>query len=161
MTDKRRNAVLRFLSRVAKPREGSGSVGDELTESNALLSLVSEAVRCEPGERIVTTSVVCPLCDTDTFEVAGNECFCEGCCVPAGLEDGELHSCELPFVLAGSVARPDPVCPEGHDVFQVALAYGLGEDHEVRRLSVGLRCPIDGALDLLLNNAPVVPRRIS
>ncbi|WP_406090241.1 hypothetical protein [Streptomyces sp. NBC_01013] len=69
--------------------------------------------------------------------------------MPRGMEGGELYSGELSFTLAPSVARPDPVCPDGHDVFQVALGYGLGADGRARHLSVGLHCPVDGTLDLL------------
>lgn len=149
-----------MTSGAAKEGGNSASVRDEVTEIGTLLSMVSEAVRCESGEQIITRFVVCPLCEADTFEVAGNECFCEGCCIPVGLEGGQLYSCELSFVLAPSVARPDPVCPEGHDVFQVALAYGLRGGHQVQRISVGLRCPIDGAQHLFHDNAPVAPRQI-
>ncbi|MFD6275117.1 hypothetical protein ACFWFI_06015 [Streptomyces sp. NPDC060209] len=146
---------------MAKNREAQRRWGDAVLESSALLSLVGGAVRCEPDERLITAPVVCRMCDADTFEVVGNECFCEGCCVPLGTEDGALYSSDLPFALAPAVARPDPVCPDGHDVFQVAFAYGLGAGDQVRRLSVGLHCPIDGTLYLLLDNAPVVPRQIS
>jgi hypothetical protein len=41
-------------------------------------------------------------------------------------------------------------------VFQVAIACVLAANGQVRRLSVGLRCPLDGALRLHLDNARVV-----
>ena len=79
----------------------------KVLDSGPLLSLVGEAARCAPDERIIATPVVCRTCGADTFEVVGNECFCEVCCVPLGIEDGDLYSSELPFVLAPSAALPD------------------------------------------------------
>lgn len=46
-------------------------------------------------------------------------------------------------------------------VFPPALAYALGVGLQAGHLSVGLRCPIDGTLDLFPGNALVVPRQLS
>ncbi|MFI6006444.1 hypothetical protein ACIA98_39810 [Streptomyces sp. NPDC051366] len=50
-----------------------------------------------------------------------------------------------------------PDCPSGHAVFQVAVALALSEDGAVRGISVGLRCPEDGALCLYVDNAHALP----
>lgn len=55
-------------------------------------------------------------------------------------------------------AAPSMVrCPAGHDLFQVAAAYTLDPDGRMRRLSVGLRCPVDGALGLLVDDVRMPP----
>ncbi|MCZ4125470.1 hypothetical protein [Streptomyces sp. H39-S7] len=43
--------------------------------------------------------------------------------------------------------------------FQVGVAYTLSADDHVRRLTVGIRCPVDGALHLHLDNVHVTPSR--
>ena len=40
----------------------------------------------------------------------------------------------------------DATCPCGHEEFDVAVGFALGEDSEVRWVSVGLRCRNDGLL---------------
>ncbi|MEV7024382.1 transposase family protein [Kitasatospora sp. NPDC093558] len=78
--------------------------------------------------------------------------------------DGEIlgHTWELatdsyPRASGAFRAQDNVRCPAGHDVFQVVVAYALAADGRVRRLSVGLRCPTDGALLLHLTNVPTVP----
>ncbi len=117
------------------------------------------------GRRIVTGALVCRYCRWDRFEVTWDECFCEGCCLPLDVGDEEGYDGADPVVreLRPPVA-PAPgagmtmvACPAGHELFQVAAAYTLGPDGHMRRLSVGLRCPVDGALSLLVDDAQMTP----
>ncbi|WP_435972961.1 hypothetical protein [Streptomyces sp. Qhu_M48] len=113
--------------------------------------------------RIVTGPLVCRYCAHDEYEVTALECFCVGCCLPLGVQDGEIHAEDASWRLAPSAtaawgAATDMVrCSTGHDLFQVAAAYGLGADGRVERLSVGLRCVADGSLALFVDDAPVRP----
>ncbi|MFE5735546.1 hypothetical protein ACFQ7A_32205 [Streptomyces sp. NPDC056528] len=146
--------------------EGVRSAGPA-AEGGSLVSLLGATVLREPFGRVVITPVVCRWCEGDRFEVAGGECFCEGCCLPVGMADGDVHAGGSSWRFAPpppSSLRPgealhapaDPVCPAGHDVFQVAVARVLAAGGRVRRLSVGLRCPVDGASLLHLDNVRVV-----
>ncbi|MGW9454194.1 hypothetical protein [Streptomyces sp. NPDC055632] len=146
---------------------GTGSAGEAMAEDDGLLSLLGRTVLREPLGQVVITTFVCRWCDWDQFEVAGDECFCVGCCLPAGIVDGEVHAEESAWELAPSVSplpwpredfheSADPACPADHDVFQMAVAFALAADGRVCRLSVGLRCPTDGALRLHLDNVHVV-----
>ncbi|MEV6399438.1 hypothetical protein AB0M39_32400 [Streptomyces sp. NPDC051907] len=119
--------------------------------------------------------IVCGLCGWDQFEVAAGECFCETCCVPLGIQDGGIYSdasvCSLWSLAPSDASHPagsggasvtpaDPVrCPAGHDLFHVAAAYTITANGQISRLSVGLRCLVDGALSLFVDNARVVRRR--
>ncbi|WP_329285289.1 hypothetical protein [Streptomyces sp. NBC_00691] len=168
-----------------------GPLGDGAAANAALLRLLggagdsggsarseADAGGAEPGtaasggaeRRGVTGALVCRYCGGDSFEVAADECFCEGCCLPLDVQDDQGCGGADPVVLElRSPAAPAPgaggsmvTCPSGHDLFQVAAAYTLGPDGHVRRLSVGLRCPVDGALTLLVDDAraaPAVARR--
>ncbi|MCB8901891.1 MULTISPECIES: hypothetical protein [unclassified Streptomyces] len=118
--------------------------------------------------RIVTGPLVCRYCAWDRFEVTSDECFCEGCCLPLDVqEEEEEEECggadpvvlELrpPAALSPGTDMDMVTCPAGHDLFQVAAAYTLGPDGHLRRLSVALRCPVDGALCLLVDDASVAP----
>ncbi|MFD4535853.1 hypothetical protein ACFWNL_17475 [Kitasatospora sp. NPDC058397] len=104
------------------------------------------------------------------FESSADEYFCEDCCLPLGIADGDVHADGSTWELAESApSRPrlsnafrkpaDITCPTGHDVFQAAVALALDADGQVRRVSVGLRCPVDGTLRLHLDNAQVVPSK--
>ncbi|MFD7322045.1 hypothetical protein ACFV9D_13335 [Streptomyces sp. NPDC059875] len=35
--------------------------------------------------------LVCRYCDWDRFEVSGGEWWCEGCCLPLGVRDGDMN----------------------------------------------------------------------
>ncbi|MER6916466.1 hypothetical protein ABT354_32815 [Streptomyces sp. NPDC000594] len=148
----------------------TGSPGEAMAEGDGLVSLLGRTALREPLGRVVITTVVCRWCDWDQFEVAGDECFCEGCCLPVGLVDGDVYAGGSAWELAPSVSplpwprelfrrSADPACPAGHRVFQVAVAFVLAADGRVRRLSVGLQCPVDGALCLHLDNVHVVSSR--
>ncbi|MFB7541742.1 hypothetical protein ACFC0N_17835 [Streptomyces zaomyceticus] len=149
-----------------------GPVGDDAGDGDLGRLLGVDA----PGgadRRIVTGALACRYCDGHEFEVTASECFCVGCCLPIGVQDGDLYESPGgdPYASADRALwrlEPcaDPVpgdppdvirCPADHDLFQVAAAYTLGEDGRVRRLSVGLRCPVDGALHLFVDDARVVP----
>ncbi|MGW7413434.1 hypothetical protein [Streptomyces sp. NPDC054863] len=143
----------------------AGAMGEAVAEGGGLVSLLGRTVLPEPHGRVVITSVVCRWCDWDQFEVAAGECFCEGCCLPIGITDGDVYAGGSAWELAPSAAPPswpgraepaDPTCPTGHDVYQVAVARVLAANGQVRRLSVGLQCPVDGALRLHLDNVRVV-----
>ncbi|MFE6818048.1 hypothetical protein [Streptomyces sp. NPDC057677] len=164
-----------------------GPVGDEPAASGGLLRLLggagsgTDAVGAdgagtgsgEAGRRIVTGPLVCRYCGGDRFEVTSYECFCEGCCLPLDVQDEDEDDEKDEDGCGGS----DPVvrelrpptaaspgadtgmvrCPAGHDLFQVAAAYTLDPDGRMRRLSVGLRCPVDGALGLLVDDVRMTP----
>ncbi|MFC9341211.1 hypothetical protein ACFT0G_10450 [Streptomyces sp. NPDC057020] len=164
-----------------------GPVGDEAAASGGLLRLLggAESAReaCEAGgagtgsggtgRRIVTGPLVCRYCDGDRFEVTSYECFCEGCCLPLDVQDEDEDDEEdkdgcggagpvvrelRPPTAASPGADTGMVrCPAGHDLFQVAAAYTLDPDGRMRRLSVGLRCPVDGALGLLVDDVRMPP----
>ncbi|MFH9726335.1 hypothetical protein ACH4M4_25740 [Streptomyces sp. NPDC017254] len=141
-----------------------GPVGDEAGDG-ALGRLLGGAAPGGTDRRIVTGALACRYCDADRFEVTPWECFCEGCCLPIGVQDGDVHeSPDTPLRRLEPSAVPAPgtdpkvlTCPAGHDLFQVAAAYTLDTDGRVLRLSVGLRCPVDGALNLFVDDARVVP----
>ncbi|MER7756704.1 hypothetical protein [Kitasatospora sp. NPDC097643] len=133
-------------------------------------SLLRRAALREPHGQIVITPILCRWCDWDRFEVTAGEYFCEGCCLPVDIADGDVHgdvhAGGRPWKLAASAAsfprlreafhKPaSPTCPAGHEVFQVAVAYALAADGQVRGLSVGLRCPDDGALHLHIDNVRI------
>ncbi|MCX5230175.1 hypothetical protein [Streptomyces sp. NBC_00233] len=117
------------------------------------------------GRRIVAGLLVCRYCGWDRFEVTSDECFCEGCCLPLDVRDEEGGGSADPVVLElrpPTAPSPETImdmvaCPAGHDLFQVAAAYTLGPDGGMRRLSVGLRCPVDGALSLLVDDVRMAP----
>ncbi|MFJ5136889.1 hypothetical protein [Streptomyces sp. NPDC088707] len=130
----------------------------------------------EPGaesggaeRRIVTGPLVCRYCDGDRFEVTSDECFCEGCCLPLDVQEADedenggggadpvVRELRPPTAPAPGTDTGMVRCPAGHDLFQVAAAYTLGPDGRMRRLSVGLRCPVDGALSLLVDDARMAP----
>ncbi|MET9934001.1 MULTISPECIES: hypothetical protein [unclassified Streptomyces] len=145
----------------------TGPAGEAATEDAGLVSLLGATVLREPLGRVVIEPVVCRWCEGDRFEVSGGECFCEGCCLPVGLVDGDVHVRGASWRLAPSApsslrpgealpAPADPVCPAGHDVFEVVAARVLAVDGRVRRLSVGLRCPVDGTARLHLDDVRVV-----
>ncbi len=149
----------------------TGPAGEAVTSDGGLVSLLRRAGGAEqPGERVVTAPVVCRHCDWHQYEVAAGECFCEGCCLPLGIADGDVvpgapmwqlvpSGAPLPHAEGDSLTAADMVrCPAGHDLFQVGVTYTLADDGRVRRLSVGLRCPLDGASRLYVDNALVVPR---
>ncbi|MEU1468035.1 hypothetical protein ABZ434_07410 [Streptomyces sp. NPDC005761] len=130
------------------------------------MSLLGRTVLRAPLGRVLITPIVCRWCDWDQFEVAADECFCEGCCLPVGIADGDVHEGGSTWELAPSAPpRPQlstalgtstaPVCPAGHDVFEAAIAYAFDANGQVRHLSVGLRCPVDGAMRLHLDNRRV------
>ncbi|MFE5805020.1 hypothetical protein [Streptomyces sp. NPDC056491] len=136
-----------------------------------VVRMVRDAARAEPGGRVEVLVVACELCGNgaDGFEVAKGECFCVGCCIPVGITDGDVYPAAYPWTLAPSEvplppASPGPgfepsdlpECPAGDGVFQVAVALSFAQDGSVRSISVGLRCPQDGALCLYVDNAHVV-----
>ncbi|MEV4937659.1 hypothetical protein [Streptomyces zaomyceticus] len=149
-----------------------GAVGDDAGDG-ALGRLLGEGASGGADRRIATGALVCRYCDRHEFEVAASECFCVGCRLPVGVQDGDL--CESrdgdpsaspervlwrwePSAVPLLGSPPAVIrCPADHDLFQVAAASTLGEDGPVRRLSVGLRCPVDGALHLFVDDMSVVP----
>ncbi|MFH8713539.1 hypothetical protein OHB11_05455 [Streptomyces zaomyceticus] len=149
-----------------------GPVGDDAGDG-ALGRLLGGSASGGADRRIVTGALVCRFCDWHEFEVTASECFCVGCCLPIGVQDGDLYESRdgdpyassdhalwrlEPSAVPVPGTSPDVIrCPAGHDLFQVAAAYTLGEDGPVRRLSVGLRCLVDGALHLFVDDARVVP----
>ncbi|MFG3227240.1 hypothetical protein ACGF07_20955 [Kitasatospora sp. NPDC048194] len=147
----------------------TGPAGEAMMAGDGdLLSLLRRAAVPEQHGRMVITPLVCRSCDWDRFELTTDEYFCEGCCLPLGIADGNVYAGGSSWELAGGAPsrswltrafrKPaDITCPTGHDVFQAAAAFALAEDGQVRRLSVGLRCPVDGALRLHLDNVRVVP----
>ncbi|MFD7572366.1 hypothetical protein ACFV6U_17850, partial [Streptomyces sp. NPDC059810] len=157
--------------RATRRRSGAGGRGEEPAASGGLLRLLGGAgtEAGGAGRRIVTGPLVCRYCDGDRFEVTSYECFCEGCCLPLDVQDEEededgcggadLVVRELrPPTAASPGADTGMVrCPAGHDLFQVAAAYTLDPDGRMRRLSVGLRCPVDGALGLLVDDVRMPP----
>ncbi|MFJ5075107.1 hypothetical protein ACIP8Z_10960 [Streptomyces sp. NPDC088553] len=160
-----------------------GPVGDEAAASGGLLRLLGGVGgwtgadgRADAGawagtgargaeRRVVTGPLVCRYCDWDRFEVTSDECFCEGCCLPLDVQDEEgcggadpvVRELRPPTVQAPVTGLNIVTCPSDHDLFQVAAAYTLGPDGDMRRLSVGLRCPVDGALSLLVDDARMAP----
>ncbi|MEU9164163.1 hypothetical protein AB0D29_28335 [Streptomyces sp. NPDC048424] len=155
-------AVWTTYAAVGKPSAGPEDV----------LRMVRGGARTEPGGRVEALVAECVLCGggADEFEAAKGECFCVGCCIPLGIKDGEMRPDAYPWTLEPTETplppaspgpgfeRSDlPRCPAGHDVFQVAVALALTRDGAVRGISVGLRCPEDGALCLYVDNARVVP----
>ncbi|MCD2463064.1 hypothetical protein MBT42_05765 [Streptomyces sp. MBT42] len=151
-----------------------GPVGDEPAASGGLLRLLGGAGSgTEAGgawRRIVTGPLVCRYCDGDRFEVTSYECFCEGCCLPLDVQDEEeededgcggadpvVRELRPPTAASPGADTGMVRCPAGHDLFQVAAAYTLDPDGRMRRLSVGLRCPVDGALGLLVDDVRMPP----
>ncbi|MEU7037453.1 hypothetical protein ABZ958_27715 [Streptomyces sp. NPDC046237] len=151
----------------------AGPVGDGETGRDDLLRKVEHVARGLPGGRVVTAVVVCERCGaggvaSDEFEVWEGECFCVGCLLPIDEDvlaasfrrSGALSG--VPGTLTPSPTLPCPSaaaaagylsCPEGHGVFQVAVALALDPEASVRAVSVGLRCPEDGGLHVFLDNA--------
>ncbi|MFE7094855.1 hypothetical protein [Streptomyces erythrochromogenes] len=152
----------------------SGVAGETSAGPEEVLRVLRDAVRAEPGGRVETLVAVCEMrgCGEVEFEVAKGECFCVACCIPLGITDGYAHpDAPYPWRLEPSGAPlppaspgpgfepPDlPRCPAGHDLFHVAVALSFAADGMLRGISVGLRCPEDGALCLYVDNARVVPR---
>ncbi|MDT9687103.1 hypothetical protein Q5762_01810 [Streptomyces sp. P9(2023)] len=133
-----------------------------------LLGTVGSAARGVPGGRVVTASVVCPMCgspdsESAEFEASGGECFCVACCLPIGILDGDIArafgraDASLWKLTPGPSAEPAALdsCPDGHGVFQMAVALCLDADDSVRGVTVGLRCVEDGGLHLYVDNARV------
>ncbi|MEV6954615.1 hypothetical protein [Streptomyces sp. NPDC051183] len=111
--------------------------------------------------RMVSAPIACRYCGWDRFQVALDECFCEGCCLALGIQDGDVYpgAPEWELVPSDALTPADTVgCPAEHDVFHVAVTFTFAPDGRVRSLSVGLRCPVDGERRLLIDNARVVPR---
>ncbi|MFE6911474.1 hypothetical protein [Streptomyces erythrochromogenes] len=151
-----------------------GTPGRPCAGPEDVLRLLRGAVRAEPGGRLEILVAECGMCGSGEveFEVAKGECFCVGCCIPLGISDGYAHpdapypwrlepsGVPLPPASPGPGYEPSdfPRCPAGHDVFHVALALAFAADGALRGISVGLRCPEDGALCLYVDNARVVAR---
>ncbi|MFJ1566604.1 hypothetical protein ACIOG8_20690 [Streptomyces erythrochromogenes] len=151
-----------------------GAAGEPSAGPEDVLRLLRNAVRAEPGGRVETLVAECEMCGSGEveFEVAKGECFCVGCCIPLGITDGYAHpdaahpwrlepsGAPLPPASPGPGFEPPdlPRCPAGHDLFHVAVALSFAADGVLRGISVGLRCPEDGALCLYVDNARVVPR---
>ncbi|MFJ9821539.1 hypothetical protein ACIRU3_41105 [Streptomyces sp. NPDC101151] len=145
-------------------------MGEPEAGYGGLAALLIPTGLADPDGQKATLPIVCRYCGWDQFEVAAGECYCQGCCLPLGIEDGGVYSDASAWELVPSGAAfpvpgrafptpPDTVeCPAGHDVVQVFVAYGFAADGQVRRLSVGLRCPVDGAFCLYIDNVRVVPR---
>ncbi|MGW6539087.1 hypothetical protein ACWGBV_09160 [Streptomyces sp. NPDC055051] len=147
---------------------------DDTATDDELLALLRATVTARhPDERTTITPLVCPACDWNRFEVVDDECFCEGCCLPLGIEDGGVHPNGYPWRLSPahphpspaspahpSSAQPSPVlaCPDGHDLFEAALALTTTPPDEPRRLSLALRCADDGTVLLHIDNATITPR---
>ncbi|MFF9016836.1 hypothetical protein ACF09C_28185 [Streptomyces sp. NPDC014870] len=149
---------------------GPGPVGEGDVGRDALVGVVRRSAAGLPGGRVVVAAVVCELCGSgefasDEFEVWGGECHCIGCLLPIGVRDGDVLPRAFgmadgrPWTLPPVDASPEPEgylnCPQGHGVFHVAVALVLDEAAAVRAVSVGLRCPEDGALHLFLDRRPV------
>ncbi|WKV75934.1 hypothetical protein AW27_033080 [Streptomyces sp. PCS3-D2] len=150
-----------------------GTAGEPCAGPGDALLLVRRAARTEPGGRVEALLARCVPCGGEEreFEVAAGECFCVGCCIPLGIADGGVHPSAYPWRLEptaaplptaspgpGHAPADLPQCPAGHDVFQVAVALAFTAEGTLRSISVGLRCPEDGALCLYVDNARVVPR---
>ncbi|MFF3837480.1 hypothetical protein [Streptomyces sp. NPDC001930] len=141
----------------------SGGTGAEAGGAEAGMEVGIEVGGVE--RRIVTGPLVCRYCDWDRFEVTSEECFCEGCCLPLDVQDEEgwggadpeVRELRPPTPPSSGTGLNIVTCPADHDLFQVAAAYTLGPDGGMRRLSVGLRCPVDGALSLLVDDARMAP----
>ncbi|MEU8779197.1 hypothetical protein [Streptomyces sp. NPDC048606] len=123
----------------------------------ALLTLAERAARTDaPHAPFDVLRLVCRWCEADEFEAAYGELFCFGCCLPMGVPDGvqEGFPGQFPWTLHPSTAPAGSThCPDGHRVFEVAIARLLTEDHRTRTLTVVLRCPDDGRLHLHVDNA--------
>lgn len=132
---------------------------DRETTDNLVALLRGTVTSHHPDERITITSLICPTCGWDQFEVVADECFCEGCCLPLGIEDGGVHPNGHPWHL--TPARPHPsgafACPDGHDLFEAALALTTTPAAEPRRLSLALRCTADDTAFLHIDNATITP----
>ncbi|THA77321.1 hypothetical protein [Streptomyces sp. A0592] len=151
-----------------------GAAGHASAGPEDVLRLLRNTVRAEPGGRVEIAVAACEMCGPEEmeFEAAKGECFCVGCRIPLGITDGYVHpatarpcrlepsGAPLPPASPGPGFEPSdlPRCPAGHDVFHVAVALALAADGVLRGISVGLRCPEDGALCLYVDNARVVPR---
>ncbi|MEU2660046.1 hypothetical protein ABZ615_32595 [Streptomyces sp. NPDC007325] len=134
---------------------------DESATDDDLVALLRGTVHAHhPDERITITPLVCPACGWNRFEVVADECFCEGCCLPLGVEDGGVHPNGYPWRLTPAHPDPSPVfaCPDGHDLFEAALALTTTPRDEPRRLSLALRCTDDGTGFLHIDNATITPR---
>ncbi|MFF0273531.1 hypothetical protein [Streptomyces sp. NPDC004330] len=143
-----------------------GPVGDGVDGSEELRRLLGGVgAGEEDGALVVTGPLACPYCRWDRFEVVVDECFCEGCCLPLDVlvEDVEggggpvARELRPPGAARAGAAAGMVGCPAGHELFQVAAAYTLGPGARFRRLRVGLRCPDDGALGLLVDDARIPP----
>ncbi|MGC0423615.1 hypothetical protein [Embleya sp. AB8] len=146
----------------------SGTVDDEVTGRGSLRALLSGTGLAIPdGRRQVIVPVVCRYCAHDEFEVAAGECHCVGCCLPIGIEDGEVYSGTPVWkLLSADVSPPESgavvrkpsseCCPAGHGVFLVGVAYAFAAHGGVGSVSVGLECPEDGMLCLHVDDARVV-----
>ncbi|MEU2396265.1 hypothetical protein [Streptomyces sp. NPDC007369] len=155
-----------------RPEDGRGPGAG----NDDLVALVRGAVPGEWSGEVAAGPVTCPSCGDDAYEVSRGECFCTGCCIPLGIANGldcgpgglDCHPGGFAWRLVPS-AGPSPAsggafvppggprCPDGHDVFHVAVSFALGSDGRARRLSAALRCEVDGALHLYVNDARVVP----
>ncbi|WP_331769565.1 SAVMC3_10250 family protein (plasmid) [Embleya sp. NBC_00888] len=148
----------------AEIRAATGAEVDPAAgEHDDLVALVRRTHRAGPDELRVTGPVVCRYCTSDEFEAVAGNCFCAGCCLPLEVDDGGVHTvadCEtaIPETSLPGGAFLHPRCPSGHDLFLVAVAHTRAADGRVLRLSVGLKCPYDGALCLYIDNAPITPR---
>ncbi|MGA5305866.1 hypothetical protein ACPCHT_38645 [Nucisporomicrobium flavum] len=87
---------------------------------------------------------VCAVCSGRSFRVAIDDE--EGCA------ERVCVACGAGVYLADSAAYADEAelgpceCPCGADTFAVALGFARAADREVRWISVGLRCLVDGTL---------------
>ncbi|WP_055600728.1 hypothetical protein [Streptomyces aureus] len=154
------DSLLRLLGGAEAGAGGAGAGGAE--PGTGAVGVGADAGPGTGGteRRIVTGALVCRYCDWDRFEVTSDECFCEGCCLPLDVQDEEGCGGADPVVRElRPPTAPNPgaglnmvTCPADHDLFQVAAAYTVGPAGHMRRLSVGLRCPVDGALSLLVDD---------
>ncbi|MFD3700826.1 hypothetical protein ACFWUZ_32660 [Streptomyces sp. NPDC058646] len=154
-----------------------GPAGEAPVGQGDVVALTRRAADRRQGGQVVTVPLVCKWCDADEFQAVAGECYCWGCLMPVGIWDGDVHPDEsplkpmaYPWRLAPSDVQSSPftpgssgeagdgwACPEGHRVFQSVVAFDLAGDGSARRISVGLRCPEDGALLLYIDDAHLVP----
>lgn len=148
----------------------TGPVGESAPGDDGLMALLARAGAQAPDGRRSTVRVVCRFCEWDLFEVSAGECFCLGCCLPLGVRDGDVYSPVVTWELVnrgGSsqdscggalILTSMDMCPAGHGEFEVAASYTMDTEGRVCRVSIGLRCPVDGALWLFVDDARVVLR---
>ncbi|MER7760623.1 hypothetical protein [Streptomyces sp. NPDC097619] len=119
---------------------------DDRVEAGVSAELVALLRTADDRRPVRVVSSVCGACGGRVFRVlfdeveGGVERACAACGDRAFLADSEEFWEE---------ADPEAACcPCGNERFEIAVAFSLAADGEVRWVTVALRCPQDGALGI-------------